>query len=80
MMSRSFNPVRANWFNVSAVLLASLALVGGMVLLSRGGSFWIITSYSSLTFIAFVICGLGTAGGYLINKRRDQRRAEDEHR
>jgi ABC-type multidrug transport system permease subunit len=77
-MANSSNPVRANWFNVSAVILAAVAIVGGMILLSKGGSFWIITSYSSLTFIAFLICGLGTAGGYLINKRRDQRRGGHE--
>lgn len=75
--TRSANPLRPNWLNVTAAIVAFLFATGGAIFIARGGSFWLITSYSSLTPITWMICIVGGVGGYRINKRRDERRRDD---
>ena len=72
-MSRTTNPIRPNWLNVSAVIVALVLLTGGIFFIANGGSFWIITGYASLTVMTVAICAIGSIGGYFVNKYRDER-------
>lgn len=74
-MSRTPNPIRPNWLNISTVVLAFLLLTGGIFFIANGGSFWVITGYASLTLVIVAICVIGSIGGYLVNKHRDEREA-----